>query len=284
MTTNRKSIVTKIALKLLYTDSTTAQRVEGVTESKIRDMVKAFDPDLLGLVIVSAHDDGRYSVLDGAHRTEAARRAGYDEPILCKVFYDLTVADENFLFDYYNRSTSVTALSKFTARSIWGDPVAVNITKAVESNGWQIKPGSSAGRIACVNSLESVYRSGGGVLKKGFYGHVLYATMAVISEAWGHDNRVGNLNIVKGVGQLIGRYGLTMWPDDLAPEKHLIDVDRLIDVLGKKPLAKFLTDARAVADVQSGSVPAAFAKNSVAVYNKGLRTQYRRLPEWTWTR
>lgn len=284
MTTNRKSIVTKIALKLLYTDSTTAQRVEGIRESKVRDMVKAFDPDLLGLVIVSAHCDGRYSVLDGAHRTEAARRAGYDEPILCQVFYELSEADENYLFDYYNRKTSVTALSKFIARSIWGDQIAVDITRAAEANGWKIKPGGSVGHISCVDALESVYVSGGGVLKKDVYPVVLYDTLAVISAAWGHDNRVGNLNVVKGVGQLIARFGFMDWPDGVLPGRRRIDTGRLINVLGKKHLNELVRDARALADFQHGTVPAAFAHNLVAVYNTGIRKPSNKLPEWTWTR
>jgi len=282
--TTRKSIVTEIPLKLIYTDSSTAQRVEGVSERRVRTMAKEFDPDLLGLVVVSARKDGRYACLDGAHRTEAARRVGYDEPILCRVFYDLTEADENYLFDFYNRADKVSSLSKFKARAIWGDPVAVDITKAAEETGWKIKPGSSAGHISCVDAMEAVYTSGSGVLKKGVYPPVLYCTLATISEAWGHDYKVGNLMVVRGIGQLIGRFGLTMWHESFLPDRHLIDMDRLIKTLSKQPLPGLMRDSRTLADLQKGTIQAAFAKNAAAIYNRGIRKESNKLPEWNWVR
>lgn len=283
MTTNRKSIVTNLPIKLLFVDPG-SQSQEALSEHKVNGMCASFSPDYLGMIIVSARDDGRYAILDGRNRVEVCRRVGYDEPLHAQVFYDLTRAEENLLYDFYNRKTNPSAVSKFHARTIWGDPEAVAITRIIERYGWKVAPKKQTGHFCAVAGVESVYENGAGVLKDGAYPDLVDAVVQALTEAWGHGADVPHVNIVRGLGVLIARFGIKGYKGGQEVLDGDIDIKRLVKVLANIDSQELVRDARALSHIQGGSVPACLASKVTALYNKRFHAPTNKLPEWTWTR
>jgi hypothetical protein len=56
-----------------------------------------FQPAALGILAVSHRQDGSYYVLSGQGRVERLRLMGYDEPVRCQLFTELTPAREEEL-------------------------------------------------------------------------------------------------------------------------------------------------------------------------------------------
>ncbi len=53
------------------------QRTEGPDQRRVDKMASAFNPDALGVLILSERADGTLVCLDGMHRLLAARQAGH---------------------------------------------------------------------------------------------------------------------------------------------------------------------------------------------------------------
>jgi hypothetical protein len=243
-------------------------------------MVDGFDPEFLGMLVVSARPEGRYAILDGRNRAEVCRRVGWADAIFCEVHTGLTRAEEAKLYDFYNRKTAPSALSKFHARAIWGDPPAVEIDRIVRAHGWRIEPGKDHGHFRAVSAVEGVYR-GAGVLTPGEYPDLVDAVVTVVTDAWGHDAGAPHENIVRGLGTLLARRGVKGGEGLL---DGVVDVKRLSMTLSGVDPSDLVRDARSLARLQSSSNPSAMAAKVTALYNKRSRKASTRLPDWTWTR
>lgn len=61
----------------------------------VEHMVKKYDRDALGFLVISERQDGTLAIMDGAMRAEAVRRVeGDDASVPCKVYTGLTLAQE----------------------------------------------------------------------------------------------------------------------------------------------------------------------------------------------
>lgn len=233
-------------------------------EKKLRE---GFDPDGIGVPIVSHRGGGKYVWLDGQNRGELMRRAGWgDQKIQCRVFNGLSLAQEASLFLVHNDNRRVQPIYKFLAKVTAGDPAAVATTRIAESLGWKISDQSGDRCIAAVVALEKVYLSDKKDEKPG--GAVLELTLRVVTEAWGYKSEAVDGRIIQGIGAVFSRFG------------DAIDRAVLVKKLAEFPAGAsgVLGKGRGMQQFQGGTVSHCVAEVVVTAYNARRRTNV--LPDW----
>lgn len=254
---------------LLLTKEHGIQRAEGIQIKRAEKIAAAFDLSKVGVLTVSERKDGRLFCCDGAHRAHAANSVGVEE-LPAMVHEGLTSAQEAALFHGLNDFKQPSAVSRFLASVEMGDPAAVSITEIAREHGWRIGAQSDDGYIACVEALQKIYRTAGGVLPTGSRGSVLDWTLDIITAAWGHDVEAANSHLLLGLAQLTARYG----PD--------VDAKKLVSEMSQTRPKVILGHAKGLREWAGGTVPAHVGKVLVGMHNKGRRKNL--LPEWVWVR
>lgn len=271
VTTTPRSAIRRVHLDTVIVDPTVhAQRIEGVDQRRVNKMAASFDPDALGIFILSQRADGTLVCLDGAHRRATALQVGWKQPVDARVFTGLTPAEEASLFLLYNDKKDPSAISRFAARVMAGDVVAGDINDIVTRLGWTIRIAADPGSLAAVDALERVYRSGAGTLSDGAYPMLTERTLSTITAAWGHDSIAVQSAVLQGVAQVYGRFG------------SAVDTRKLVRELQDTQPRVLVGRAKVLRDMQGGTVPAALAKILVGLHNNRRRTNL--LPEWVWVR
>ena len=247
------------------------QRKEGVSETRVTKMVQHFNPDALGVLTISEREGGIYAVIDGAHRVTTCRRVGHTSPLPTKIHRGLTLQDEATLFRLLNDFKAPTAVSRFLVRVVEGEPVATDISAILVAHGLEVTLQPRAtGTVSAVAACERVYTSGAGVLKPGHYPNVFDPTIYVLTEAWRDRSGSTHGNLIEGVGQIIARI-----PG--------IDTARLIDKMKDMEPATAMHMGSGLQKSQGGKISAAIAKVLIGQYNRGLKSDARRIT-WNWTR
>lgn len=255
-----------VALSAIHTDHRVNTRTfdPNWVERKLRE---GFDPNGLGVPIVSHRGEGSYVWLDGQNRGELMRRAGWgDQKIQCRVFYGLTLAQEASLFLVHNDNRQVKPLYKFLARVTAGEPDAVAINRIANSHGWKIGETSSEKGITAVVALDKVFQSDKN--PDGGKGNVLELTLRAVTEAWGYKSEAVDGRILVGIGALFNRFG------------DAIDRAALVKKLAEFPAGAsgVLGKARGLQQFQGGTVSHCVAEVIVVAYNSRRRTNT--LPDW----
>ena len=246
------------------------QRTEGPDQRRVDKMASMFNPDALGVLILSEREDGTLVCLDGMHRCLGARKAGYTELMEAKVLTGLTLPQEASLFLLYNDKKDPSSVSKFNARVVAEYPVAQNIDRIVRSHGWKVSASSHPGCLSAIDKVENVYRTGAGSVANGEHPDILDKTLTIITAAWGYDQHGVHQAMLGAVAQVIGRFGAT------------VDSNKMVaEMAGTRPEV-LIGRARALAGIQGGSIAAALAKILAGMHNHRRRTNL--LPDWSWIR
>lgn len=231
-----------------------------------RKLKEGFDPAALGVPTVSNRGRGVYIWLDGQHRGELMRRAGWgDQKIECKVFTGLTTPQEAELFLRLNDGRQPKSMAKFLARVTAQEPAAVAITHIIATHGWQVTDSNGPGSVKAVVSLDKVYVSRKNDTPDGV---VLDITMRVITEAWGHAAEAADGRIIEAVGLLFSRFG------------DQIDRAAFVKKLTSFPggPSGLIGKGRGRNQYQGGTVPQCIAEEIHAAYN--ARRRNGSLPDW----
>lgn len=100
-----------------------------VKPSKVNKIVRNFEPDIVGIGLVSFRN-GEFWGVDTQHRIEALKKLGYTE-ILCQVLTGLTYEEECYRFVLLNTGrTQLTANQVFHGRVEEKDKEAVELVEA----------------------------------------------------------------------------------------------------------------------------------------------------------
>lgn len=266
----QRSTIRTVALDDITIDLA-VQRKEGVEQRRVDKMTANFQPDALGIFILSQRRNGTLVCLDGMHRRAAALAAGWRHHIDARVFTGLTLSEEAALFLLYNDKKDPSAISRFHARVLADDEVAVDMNRIITEHGWRVgSQKSDKGVLSAIQKAEAIYRNGSGTLPDSTHPNLLNNVLAVITAAWGHDPKGTTQVPLGGTAQLLGRFGKS------------VDFKKLIDVMQGNPPERLSGKARMLTDVQGGTTQAAFAKVLVGLYNAKRRTNL--LPEWVWVR
>ncbi len=135
-------------------------RYQRPTDEKRVDTIAAnYDPLRVGVPVLSQRSDGSLWYIDGAHRGAAIVKAGQGEtPILCLVHEGLTIEEEAGWFVILNGDrVAVDVMSKYRARLIKKEPVAVEIHNIAKSKGLAIGFNHGAKTISAIAAVEWVH-------------------------------------------------------------------------------------------------------------------------------
>lgn len=237
---------------------------------RVERIVAKYNPEALGVLMVSDRGDGTIHVMDGAHRLAATIAAGLEDAKLeCKVHFGLLKAEEAAMFRVLNETRTVNALDKFRVRVVEQDPVAVGINEILTRHGWTLQQGTNVGNFNAVASLETIYLGGpkpsGPTANIG----VVESLISVLTTAWGNNPDGVRREIISGVGYLLLRHG------------DRVDLPKLISELGAYSggALALLGDARGLHKLRKGRVGDSLAEVVVNLLNKGKRST-NRLPDW----
>jgi hypothetical protein len=237
-----------------------------VDYSWVDKRVAGFDPDKLGVPIVSARPDGTYACLDGQNRIELLRRVGWgNQKIECRVFTGLSKAQEARLFLGHNDNRQVGSFHKFAARITAGDPDAVAINNIVTKAGWELSYFVGEKKIAAVAALENIWKATRPD-PSGYRGATLEATITVATEAWGYSADAANGQLLRGIGLIVNRHG------------EILDRAGLVRKLAQNRPLGILADARGLHSYTGGTVSACVAETITKLYNSHRRIGA--LPPW----
>jgi hypothetical protein len=238
-----------------------------VDPARVNKIAENLDFDALGVITVSARDDGTYHVVDGQTRVAAMKQAGFAEyPMDCKVHSGLSIAQEAALFRLSNDTKQVRPVIKFVIRVIEGDETAVLLNSILEDHGWRVTGASGKGFFLAVGALEKIYN--GGTRFDGGNAAACETLIDVLTSAWGHNADAVRSELIEGIGLVILQYGDTL------------DLRKLTVELGRHeggPIG-VIGDARQLRKLRSCRVGDAMAEVIVSMVNKGRKT--KRIPDW----
>lgn len=196
-------------------------------QARVDHLIANFDSEQLEPPVVNFRG-GRYYVMDGRHRTLAAKGVfGDDHMIQCWVYVDLTEQQEAEYFLRKNDTLAVGAMDKYrigvnAERETEGD-----IDRIVRACGYVVSKQKAEGTIGAVGTLRRVYERGGP--------RVLARTLRMIDGAWGSAGMESY--ILDGIGLLCGRYNGEL-ADELAVTKFANMRGGVNGLLGKASVIK----------------------------------------------
>lgn len=234
--------------------------------NRAKRMATSYDPSAVGAITVSERADGSLHVVDGQHRSQAARFAhGKDATVTALVYTGLSLAEEALLFRKLNTTKQVHPLQRFKVRLVEEDPAAIILNDILTHHGWRVGPGGGEGAFAAVAALEKVF-FGAGVKRKGVYSGAVKTTIGVVTDAWGHGSDAVRQEIVTGLGAVFVKH----------PGADAKKITRELAALGS-PLT-LLSKAKARNAGSRSTLGGAVASIAVELHNKGRRKN--RLPRW----
>lgn len=234
-------------------------------QRRVNAMAAGLRLDSIGVPTVSRRGTGAIIVLDGQHRLEALKAAGYaDRPIEMTVFNDLTVEEEAELFRLFNNTKSLTALDRFRIALVERDPETVNIDAIVRRNGYVTTAGANNSCVA-VTTLRAIYHRD--------QGDTLNRALNVCQRAWGTHKHATHQTVLSALAAMLFRYGTTVQLERLA-DKIRVHRD------ASSP-TDFLGSVRSLADANGSSAASAGGGKLVTIYNKNFDgNSVHRLPDW----
>jgi hypothetical protein len=242
-------------------DITIDQRVQrSVDHTRVDKIAKKFSWGAFGVPTLSRRVDGVLVILDGMHRIEAAKAAGFiDSTPQTRVHSGLSLQEEAALFLELNDTRKPLPVDLFRIGVASGDPDLIEMNNMIEKAGLQV---ANSGRTAfrAVTAMRRIFAVDELATERA---------LDVCVRAWGvHSDSVQGA-IYEGVGMFFVRYGD-------AP-----NADELSERLAKYPggANALLGAARGLAKIRSVSIPNGIADIVVEVYNRSRRT--RALPPWT---
>lgn len=184
-----------VPLHAIFVDESYGRSLDA---SNLRRILRQWDPKAIGAVLLSLRPDGRYAVIDGQHRVEAARKMG-ELSIPARVYLDLSHSDEARLYRLFGIHKAQTPLDRFRAAVAERQPTAMKIKEIVEGMGLEIGTGYMAdGRIIAIAAVISVYERYGGAM--------LDLALRTLYAAFGRNASAYSVQMVVGLTAFIVRY------------------------------------------------------------------------------
>lgn len=229
----------------------------------VRRIAREFDPDVLGVLVVSRRENGDVYVVDGQHRVAAIMEMGWhDQRVPCNVYEGLSLSDEAKIF--WKPQTSRKYLSpgpRFRARLMAGEPTALRIREIVEENGFSVAVNEGGagpeGSISAVAALEHVHLHGEGKLDE---------VMGLIRDGYLDSGERIGLQIISGLGTFCTKY------------RGHYDRDRLVKILRENTQAGIAALGKDIARVTGAQRRHGYGMAILKLYN--MRLQHNRLPSW----
>lgn len=231
-----------------------------LNQRKVNIMLRDFDFNALGTILLSYRPNDTYATLDGHHRKATAEQKGYTH-MAARIYIDLTYEEEAALYNAFATVNRQTSLDRFRARLEAQEKEAMAIRGTLQRVGMDIAlNGPAVGRVQAVSEMDRMYNE---------YGlEFLSQVVLALHDGWGKESRAWITESLRGFSGFWLRYR------NLVDEKHLMDVMRLT------PPDRIISLARNHQSLVGKGVNS-FRYWGVAlreIYNKGMRKN--QLPEW----
>ena len=225
--------------------------------SQVKNIIKYFDEAKLGTLTLSQRD-GKYSIVDGAHRLSALRALEYTHA-LCEILPGLTLEDEA---EYFRRQGQdkrpLKPLDLFKAGVISGDEKCLRINEIIKSNSFHIGfSNKDFFQIGAINTLFDI------VDEYGF--ETLDDTICLLASTWSGIAMASCGDCLLGVAEFVHRYGVAEFDKRLKDSFHSIWFDYEKAARRTRRPAK----ARKI-----------FCRILVDHYNKGLGSTSKKRLKW----
>jgi hypothetical protein len=241
-----------------------------LSDSRAQRIADDFNEQGFGVPVISRRTDGTLVVIDGQHRIEGARRAGRGNDVVpMEVFNGLTLQEEAALFRYRNSTKQPTPVDTFKVALIERRADEVSIARIIGAYGWRVDTAGSRGTTQAVAALRTVYakdKDRHGIST----GATLDMTVKVLTGAWGTGHNSLAAAVLLGTGAVVFRYS------------SRLDVPMLSKALelGWTKPENLMTQARSWKDASGGTIENAAANVITNAYNKRVRAEKKKLPDW----
>lgn len=236
-----------------------------LSPSKVNLIVRLFDSDAFGELVVSQRADGTYWIIDGQHRWKAMQKLGWTDQLMpCHIIPNLTAEEEARLYDLFNGNRGMPRISdRFKARVRYNDPEAIRILKTVHDAGFTVFYGRGHAPKATIGAINALLR----IERYGKPGDLM-KVLTIVNEAWGEEEPASfKGDLLLAMHRFTSRY------------RDQFDISGLIDKLkGTSPKALH-NRGRQIADVMGCAVSVGVSQAILQHYNKNRRSG--KLPEWS---
>lgn len=171
-----------------------------LSATKVRRILKTFDPLAIGRVILSLRD-GKYFAVDGQHRIAAARFRGWTK-IPADVLIDLTYEQEAALYLHFATRGHKTALNRFHARLEAGEEQSVEIKAVLDAVGLTIPQEHGGARTGTIQAAEKAC-----LIFRKYGANGLARTLAVLQDAFGDNPRAYTHVLLGGMAMFLSKWG-----------------------------------------------------------------------------
>lgn len=205
--------------------------------------------------------NGKYAVLDGQHRVEAARQHPDISEVPCYIVSAEEVRQQADSFVHINKERgNVPPTQLFYAELAARDPDALHIADICRRTGIAIaragRPdGLPPGETLAVGKIKRLLAAYGDT-------PVVHGISALVQAA-GEERDQLRAEVIAGSVSFFANFG-----DD--PK---FDFERFVAALGSRTAEEWLEDARAYKKLMKGSTEVAIRIGILRAYNKGLRAQ-----------
>jgi len=196
---NKKATTQRFALvPLAKIEPSDYQRA--TKSAQVDSIVQNFDEAKLGTLTLSQRD-GKYYIIDGAHRLSALRTLHYTHAI-CEILTGLTHEQEA---DYFRKQgvdkRALRPLDLFNAGIIAGDVKCITVDEIVRDNSFQIGfAHKDFNQIGAIKALFTIVDD---------YGYeVLDDTLCLIANTWAGIPKAVCSDCLLGVAEFVGIYGV----------------------------------------------------------------------------
>lgn len=167
---------------------------------RVDKIIKEFDGDVFNEPKVSFRD-GKFYCFNGQHSVAVWRKMFGEEPILCKVFKNMTWMDECEEFIKQNGHSKMPTMSVILRAAYLEEREDVmQMVKGAESAGFKVgfNLNKTSGKIVATSALYKACR------KLGVERYVEMLT--VIKKAWNNDSNSTTSSIISALTSLFQRY------------------------------------------------------------------------------
>jgi hypothetical protein len=251
----RETIADWVPISRMFVDKYTRP----VGEAQINRMLRnGFSVNKLGMIMLSLRADGRFAILDGNHRVQAARKYGLSK-MAARVFIDLSYEQEAELFEAFNTVNRPNALDRFRARIERKELQALEIEEILQRHEMRVGlNGPALGTCQAVGGLDRAYTELGPI--------GLEEVVSILHDAWGQERRAWVENMLSGMRLFWHRY------------RNEVERKRLVEQLSLVTPERLLAEAGAVTLSRSPSPGTQVGRTMLDRYNRGLRV--RKLADW----
>lgn len=222
-----------------------------LSASHVQEMAENWDPRVAGAIVVNRRPNGELQVIDGQHRTAAAKMAG-EKNILALVYEGMERTTEAGMRVKGNFRRADNTQERFRARVAAKDKTAVAIDRICKNFDTRINttPMQDQG-INAVGTVEAIYTIDGGVR--------LTRVFEIIQRSWGD---------VKGDHATVGIMKGLAWLLEHNSEK--LDVNRLVDRMQAEGSQGIQRKAQSHQAAHGGSFWMNWYRALVEIYNTKL--------------